>query len=108
METRAKSAPLLLFASSLASRVSRLPALLPTMHERFTRLLTDLATHGQSSKEEISKRIDVPVDTLRRHLADLRKDGHIQRHSDVEDPRRVSFSISPAGRKALKPSKARK
>jgi len=78
------------------------------MHERLTRLLTDLATHGQSSKEEISKRLGVPVDTLRRHLADVRKAGLIDRHSDNDDPRRVSFSISAAGRKAIKPSRSRK
>lgn len=78
------------------------------MHERFTRLLQDLHASGQSTKEDISKRSGVPVDTLRRHIADLRKEGLIQRHSDIEDPRRVSFSITPAGRKELKKAKPSK
>lgn len=78
------------------------------MQERFTQLLKDLAANGQSSKEEISARLSVPVDTLRRHIADLRKQGHLQRHSDIEDPRRVSFSITTLGRKALNKSTARR
>lgn len=75
------------------------------MHERFTLLLDDLQSNGQSSKEEVSARLGVPVDTLRRHIADLRKLGLIQRHSDIEDPRRVSFSVTAEGRKALKKSR---
>lgn len=74
--------------------------------ERLARVLEDLQARGQSNKEQIAERIEVPVDTLRRHIADLRKAGHIQRHSDIEDPRRVSFSITKEGRAALRKSKS--
>jgi len=64
-------------------------------------VLADLGLHPGSTYQQVAGRIDGNAQTLRRHMADLRKSGYVVRGVKDGDVRITEFSLTAKGVEVL-------
>lgn len=65
-------------------------------------ILSDLSAHGKSGYEDLTARCKINPKTIVRYTKDLRAAGYIIRSTDVTDIRIAHFSLSKAGKDAVR------
>lgn len=65
-------------------------------------ILSDLSRNGRSSYDQLTARCAINRKTMVRYTKDLRAANYIQRDTDAADIRVAWFSLSPAGKAAVK------
>jgi predicted transcriptional regulator len=66
-------------------------------------ILVDLTMHPASTMAEVAARIDRNASTIRRDLANLRKEGLVSNKEFWEGVKAVRFSITNTGERRLQP-----